>query len=126
MGLYRCSWEGRNAHGSSAMCVHRWCGCILVLGLARLSFQETEVMRTCATAVGKQYSLAPRSAVSVYRSLKGLIALQISMRHVDSLPRCLFFMKNVSTISSLGEKGCVSAMVMSKSKVLQQEEQILV
>lgn len=33
-------------------------------------------------------------------------------------------MKNVSTISSLGEKGCVSVMVESKSKVLQQEEQI--
>lgn len=35
-------------------------------------------------------------------------------------------MKNLSTISSSGEKGCVSVMVESKSKVLQQEEEMLV
>lgn len=39
-------------------------------GLARLSFQERKVMRTCATAVDKQYELTLRSAVSVYHSLK--------------------------------------------------------
>lgn len=62
----------------------------------------------------------------MYHSLNSLVALQISMRHTDSFPRWLFFKRNVSTIASLGQKGCVSIMVESKSKVLPQEEQILV
>lgn len=82
--------------------------CTSVLGLARLSFQERKVMRTCATAVGKQYSLALRSAVSVYRCLKSLTALQISMRHIDSLPRCLFFHeKHVHYFLFRGEGMCI-------------------
>lgn len=85
-------WVGRNAHESfgqvyaQVVCPHAatgWRSCTSVLGLARLSFQERKAVRTCATAVHKQYYLALRKTVSVYHSLKSLVALQIRMKHTD-------------------------------------------
>lgn len=54
----------------------------MVPGLVRPSFQERKVTRTSAAAVGKQYYLAVRCAVSMCHSLKCLVALKISMRHI--------------------------------------------
>lgn len=113
---YQWMWPGRKecTWKLGHVCAQELCprtaaecrSCTSVLGLARLSFQERKVMRTCATAVGKQYSLALRSAVSVYHSLKSLTALQTSMRHTDSLPRCLFFF-HVHYFLFRGEGMCI-------------------
>lgn len=54
----------------------------MVPELVRPPFQERNVTRTSAAAVDKQYYLTVRWAVSMCHSLKCLMALKISMRHI--------------------------------------------
>lgn len=118
-------WVGRNAHESfgqvyaQVVCPHAatgWRSCTSVLRLARLSFQERKAVRTCATAVHKQYYLALRKTVGVYHSLKSLVALQIRMKHTDWLPRCLsFHEKCVHYCLFRGEGTCIWSSPNPKS-----------
>lgn len=57
VGGKECTWKLGHVC-AQVVCPHAataWRSCTSVPGLARLCFQEKKVMRTCATAVDKQY-----------------------------------------------------------------------